>query len=80
MLKSSGDSRGFIAKVCVEESRSVMSCPFPPTTPSHHTFPPQVADFGLSVKMDHIQTHLSNVYQVGRGGGGGGGGINQYPG
>ena len=30
----------------------------------------KVADFGLSVKMDHMETHLSNVYQVCVGGGG----------
>lgn len=26
----------------------------------------QVADFGLSVKMDHLETHLSNTFQGGR--------------
>lgn len=25
----------------------------------------QVADFGLAVKMDHMETHLSNAFQVG---------------
>ena len=24
----------------------------------------KVADFGLSVKMDHMETHLSNAFQV----------------
>lgn len=24
----------------------------------------QVADFGLAVKMDHMETHLSNAFQV----------------
>ena len=37
MLKRSGDTRGFTAKV---------------------------ADFGLSVRMDHLETHMSNVFQV----------------
>jgi hypothetical protein len=27
----------------------------------------QVADFGLAVKMDHMETHMSNAFQVGRG-------------
>jgi serine/threonine protein kinase len=36
MLKSSGDGRGFVAKV---------------------------ADFGLSVKMGLMETHMSNVFQ-----------------
>ncbi len=36
MLKSTGDGRGFTAKV---------------------------ADFGLSVKMDNMATHMSNVFQ-----------------
>jgi hypothetical protein len=25
----------------------------------------KVADFGLAVKMDHMETHLSNAFQVG---------------
>ena len=33
----------------------------------------KVADFGLSVKMDHMETHLSNTFQVRTGLGGGGG-------